>query len=70
MFYLIWGHNMIAFSFLMSCLFSSSKTATVFAYLLVFATGLIGYLLLTQLINTGAWYVLLLQLIPSFALFR
>ena len=69
-FYIIFGNNMIAFAFLLSCLFSSAKTASVFAYLLVFATGLIGYLLLSQLIVSGAWYVILLELIPSFALFR
>jgi hypothetical protein len=39
---------MIAFSFLLSCFFASSKTATVFAYLVVFGTGLIGSLLLSQ----------------------
>lgn len=68
--YFIFGNNMIALAFLLSCFFSSSKTATVFAYLVVFGTGLIGSLLLSQLINAGQWYTTLLQLIPSFALFR
>ena len=54
-FYAIVGHNQIALAFLLSTLFSSAKTATVFAYLLVFGTGLIGYLLLGQLIKTGLW---------------
>lgn len=61
---------MIALAFLLSCFFTSAKTATVFAYLVVFGTGLIGSLLLTQLINAGQWYTTLLQLVPSFALFR
>ncbi|WIA37022.1 hypothetical protein OEZ86_014006 [Tetradesmus obliquus] len=69
-FYALFGHNMIAFSFLLSCFFTSSKTATVFAYLVVFGTGLIGSLLLSQLINAGQWYTVLLELVPSFALFR
>lgn len=68
--YFIFGNNMIALAFLLSCFFTSSKTATVFAYLVVFGTGLIGSLLLSQLINTGQWYTTLLQLVPSFALFR
>jgi ABC-type transport system involved in multi-copper enzyme maturation permease subunit len=68
--YFIFGNNMIALAFLLSCFFSSSKTATVFAYLVVFGTGLIGSLLLSQLINAGQWYTTLLQLVPSFALFR
>ena len=70
MLYFIFGNNMIALAFLLSCFFSSSKTATVFAYLVVFGTGLIGSLLLSQLINAGQWYTTLLQLVPSFALFR
>jgi len=61
---------MIAFSFLLSCFFSSSKTATVFAYLVVFGTGLIGSLLLSRLIASNLWYMTLLELVPSFALFR
>lgn len=69
-FYFIFGNNMIAFAFLLSCFFASSKTATVFAYLVVFGTGLIGSLLLSQLINAGQWYTVLLELVPSFALFR
>ena len=68
--YFLFGHNMIAFAFLLSCFFSSSKTATVFAYLVVFGTGLIGSLLLARLIGSNLWYVTLLELVPSFALFR
>ena len=68
--YVVFGHNMIAFSFLLSCFFSSSKTATVFAYLVVFGTGLIGSLLLSRLISSDLWYMTLLELVPSFALFR
>ncbi|GBF88379.1 ABC transporter A family member protein [Raphidocelis subcapitata] len=68
--YFFFGHNMIAFSFLLSCFFASSKTATVFAYLVVFGTGLIGSLLLSQLIAGGLWYIFVIELVPSFALFR
>lgn len=68
--YLLWGNNMIAQSFLLSCFFTSSRTATVFAYLVVFGTGIVGQLLLGQLVESGRWYVILLQLHPSFALYR
>jgi len=61
---------MIAFAFLLSCFFTSSKTATVFAYLIVFGTGLIGSLLLARLIANDLWYMTLVELVPSFALFR
>ncbi|KAI8472690.1 MAG: P-loop containing nucleoside triphosphate hydrolase protein [Monoraphidium minutum] len=66
----IFGHNMIAFAFLLSCFFTSAKTGTVFAYLVVFGTGLIGSLLLSRLFSTGLWYVTALEVVPSFALFR
>ena len=61
---------MIAFAFLLSCFFTSSKTATIFAYLIVFGTGLIGSLLLTRLMAQDLWYMTLVELIPSFSLFR
>lgn len=61
---------MIATAFLLSCFFTSSKTATVFAYLVVFGTGLIGSLLLGRLISSNLWYMTLIELVPAFALFR
>ena len=45
-FYFLFGNNMIAFSFVLSSLFGSSRTSTVVAFIYVFATGLIGELLL------------------------
>jgi hypothetical protein len=42
----------------------------VFAYLLVFGSGLVGSLLLTQLANAGIWYADILEFIPSLALYR
>lgn len=45
-FYFLFGNNMIAMSFLLSSFFSASRTSTVVAFLYVFATGLIGELLL------------------------
>jgi hypothetical protein len=68
--YALFGNNMIAFSFLLSCIFTSSRTATVFAYLLVFGSGLVGSLLLSQLANAGLWYADLLEFTPSLALYR
>jgi len=45
-FYFLQGQCMIGFAFMLSSLFSSSLVAVVFAYLYVFASGLIGSLLL------------------------
>jgi hypothetical protein len=69
-FYLLFGNNMIAAAFLLSCFFASSATAAAAAYMLVFGTGLVGSLLLSQLATSGAWYTTLLQLVPSFSLYR
>lgn len=68
--YFLFGNNMIAAAFLLSCFFSSAATAAAAAYLLVFGSGLVGSLLISQLATSGAWYTLLLQLVPSFALYR
>jgi hypothetical protein len=43
---------------------------TVFAYLWVVGTGLLGYLLFTQFLQRGNWWVWILEIIPSFALYR
>jgi hypothetical protein len=61
---------MIAFAFLLSCLFSSNRTAVVFAFLWVFGTGLIGNLLLENFINADRWYMILIELVPAFSLYR
>lgn len=45
-FYLLFGNCMISFAFLLSSIFTSTKTAVVVAFLYVFATGLLGELLL------------------------
>ncbi len=45
-FYFLQGNCMIAFAFMLSSIFSSSRTAIVVAFLYVFGSGLIGELLL------------------------
>lgn len=69
-FYFLFGNTLIAFSFLLSSLFTSARTATVFAFLVVFGSGLIGYLLLDRLFTKDVWYNVLIELVPPFALFR
>jgi ABC-type multidrug transport system ATPase subunit len=69
-FYLLWTCCLVATTFLLSACYASSRTATVSAFLYVFATGLIGYLLLTKLVSAGYWWVVFIELIPGFALYR
>ncbi|GLC69187.1 hypothetical protein PLESTF_000800000 [Pleodorina starrii] len=69
-FYLLFGNNMIALAFMLSSLFSSSRTATVVAFLYVFATGLIGELLLRIFMQNGNDWVFFVEWVPAFALYR
>ncbi|GFR42619.1 hypothetical protein Agub_g3550 [Astrephomene gubernaculifera] len=68
--YFIFGNNMIAFMFLLSSLFTSSRTATIAAFLYVFATGLIGELMLRTLMQERKGYLAAVELVPGFALYR
>ena len=69
-FYLLWTGCLVATTFLLSTTFASSRTSTVSGFLYVFATGLIGYLLLSKLVSAGYWWVIFIELIPGFALYR
>ncbi|EFJ39320.1 hypothetical protein VOLCADRAFT_101115 [Volvox carteri f. nagariensis] len=68
--FFIFGNNMLAFVFMISSFFSSSRMATVVAVLYIFASGLIGELLLRSLMQQDKSYMLVVQLVPGFALYR
>lgn len=70
LFYFLFGNNMIALSFLMSCLFTSAKTVVVFGFLWVFGSGLVGDLLLRNFIQADQWFMVLIELVPAFSLYR
>ena len=55
-FYLLWVNCLVAFTFLLSTLFRSTRTAVVVAFLYVFGTGLMGYLLLQNFVGAGYWW--------------
>jgi ABC-type multidrug transport system ATPase subunit len=69
-FYFVWGNCLVAFGFVLSTFFRVVKTAVVFGYLYTIGSGLLGYLLYQQLIERGYSWVWVLELIPSFALYR
>jgi hypothetical protein len=52
-FYFLYGNNLIALAFMLSSLFSNSRTAVTVAFLYVFASGLIGNLLLEVNVRAG-----------------
>lgn len=68
--YIIYGNTMIAFCFILSCFFMNSRTAEAFGYLYVLATGLLGALLLSNLMDQDKWFCPLFELVPGFALYR
>jgi hypothetical protein len=55
-FYFLWVACLVAFTFLLSALFRSARTAVVVAFLYVFGTGLVGYLLLQSFVAAGNWW--------------
>jgi hypothetical protein len=44
--YVLWGHALIASSVFAFCFFTSARTAAVACYLALFASGLIGYMMM------------------------
>jgi hypothetical protein len=72
----VWGNTMIALAFLFSCFFTSTRTASVFCYLWVFASGLFGYLVMRSLLDLQpvapdyVFWLEALQVLPPLALYR
>jgi ABC-type multidrug transport system ATPase subunit len=69
-FFLLWVLCLVAFTFLLAAIFKSARTAVVVAFLYVFASGLIGYLLLQRFVASGHWWAVFFNIVPGFALYR
>ncbi|KAL0019993.1 hypothetical protein WJX79_010913 [Trebouxia sp. C0005] len=69
-FFFVWGNCLIAFAFLASIFFTNAKTANVVAFLWVFGTGLLNNLLMENYYKDHHSWVYVVELIPSFALYR
>jgi ABC-type multidrug transport system ATPase subunit len=72
-FYFLYINMIISFAFLISSVFRDAKTATVFGYLYVFGSGLLGGFLFENFVvdkNTSRRVVTALQIIPPFATYR
>lgn len=50
--------------------FTNPKTALVVSYLYVFASGLLGNLLLSTYMGLDEWWVNIVEIVPAFALYR
>lgn len=72
--FLIWGHTLIAMSFLLSVCFGSRKTSLIVGYFMVVGFSLICTILLNSLIGdpttADQGTVFGLSVIPPFALYR
>lgn len=69
-FFFVWGNCLIAFAFLASVFLTNAKTANVVAFLWVFGTGLLNNLLMENYYKDHHSWVYIVELIPSFALYR
>ncbi|KAL6073551.1 ABC transporter, ATPbinding domain containing protein [Balamuthia mandrillaris] len=71
--FLIWGHTLIAMSFLLSVFFNKAKTATIVGYFLILAICFICLYLVDSLvsdIDTPGATLFGLSIVPPFALYR
>ncbi|KAE9601962.1 putative sulfate-transporting ATPase [Lupinus albus] len=71
-FYFIYINLQISVAFLVASMFSNVKTATVSAYIVVFATGLLAGFLSESSISSSlpSWWTIVMELYPGFALCR
>lgn len=69
-FFAIWGFTLVSSAFLASVFFTNPKTALVTTYLYVFATGLLGSLLLGTYMGLDEWWVNICEIVPAFSLYR
>ena len=69
-FLLLLGNTQIAFFFVISNFFDSSKGCVIFSFLWIFGSGFIGIFLLNPLIPHQFTYVYFIELIPAFAVYR
>ncbi|KAJ7956361.1 ABC transporter A family protein [Quillaja saponaria] len=72
-FYLLYINLQISVAFVVASVFSNVKTATVVAYICVFATGLLGGFLFQDLIQDESFprvWIMAVELYPGFSLYR
>ena len=68
--YALWGCTQVSLAALLSTLFGRAQTAMIAVTLWVFASGLFASVYMQNLLETGTDWVVWLQIIPSFALYR
>jgi hypothetical protein len=69
-FYFLYGNLQVAFCFFLSCFFTKSRTAAITSYLWVFMSALFAEQLLDTIISNSRWFTPIVELVPTFAVFR
>ena len=69
-FFFLYGNMQVALAFLLSCFFRDTRTANVTCWIWVLGAGLISRFLLEPLFAAGQWWVIPLELIPTFGAYR
>lgn len=69
-FYLLYGNMQVAFAFLLSCFFTSSRTTNVATWIWVLGSGLFAGNLLDAVFAANRWWSLPVQFIPTAGAYR
>lgn len=69
-FYIIYGNVQVAFAFFISCFFSNARTANITTWIWVLGAGLFAAQLMDNIFAEGRWFAVLLQIIPTFGVYR
>eukprot|EP00892_Ulva_mutabilis_P007665 jgi/Ulvmu1/5270/UM022_0064.1 len=69
-FYIIYGNVQVAFAFFISCFFQNARTANITTWIWVLGAGLFAAQLMDNIFAEGRWFAVLLQIIPTFGVYR
>lgn len=69
-FYFLFGNMQVAFAFLLSCFFKTTRTANITCWIWVLGSSLVANFLLVNVYARERWWATLVQLIPSFGAHR
>lgn len=69
-FYVLYGAVQVAFAFLLSCVFSRTRTANITTWIWILGAGVFAQQLMSNMILESRWYTGLVQLIPTFGAYR
>lgn len=69
-FYLLYGNVQVAFAFLLSCFFSSSRFALVTLWIWVIGSGIFAASLLGNIFRDAHTWVVFLEIVPTVGVYR